>query len=406
MIRSFQPPIRTLMGPGPSDVSQRVLDAMARPTIGHLDPAFQDLMEEIKGLLRNAFRTDYEITFPVSAPGSAGMEMCFVNLVEPGDKVIVCQNGVFGGRMKENVIRCGGEAVMVEDSWGSAIDPNKVEDKLRSHPDAVILAYVQAETSTGVLSDAKTLALLAQQNDCLTIVDTVTSLGGSILEVKEWNLDAVYSGTQKCLSCTPGLSPITFSERAVAKIKRRKTPVQSWFLDLNLVLGYWGAESKRTYHHTAPINALYGLHEALLILSEEGLENAWARHTRNYRALKAGIEAMGLQFKVPEPDRLPQLNAIAIPEGVEDPAVRNRLLDEYNLEIGAGLGPLAGQIWRIGLMGHASSRKNVLLCLEALNSILKDCGADIKQDKAVDTAKQAYTQMDTEAATNTETAGA
>lgn len=394
------------MGPGPSDVSQRVLDAMARPTIGHLDPAFQIFMEEIKDMLRHIFRTDYEITFPVSAPGSAGMEMCFVNLVEPGDKVIVCQNGVFGGRMKENVVRCGGEAVMVEDTWGTAVDPNKVEAALRSHPDAAILAYVQAETSTGVLSDAETLARLAQQYDCLTIVDTVTSLGGSRLEVKEWNLDAVYSGTQKCLSCTPGLSPITFSERAVEKIRQRKTPVQSWFLDLNLVLGYWGGDSKRTYHHTAPINALYGLHEALLILNEEGLENAWARHTRNYRALKAGIEAMGLQFKVSEQERLPQLNAVIIPEDADDPAVRTRLLDEYNLEIGAGLGPLAGEIWRIGLMGHASSRKNVLLCLEALNSILKDSGAGINPDTAVDAAIRAYEQMGEETVTKTEAADA
>ena len=406
MSNSFQPPLRTLMGPGPSDVSQRVLDAMARPTIGHLDPAFINLMEEIKDLLRFAFRTDYEMTFPVSAPGSAGMEMCFVNLVEPGDKVIVCQNGVFGGRMKENVERCGGNAVMVEDDWGTAVDPDKVEATLRAHPDAVILAYVQAETSTGVLSDVPTLAQLAQQYDCLTIVDTVTSLGGSKLEVKDWGLDAVYSGTQKCLSCTPGLSPVTFNDRAIAKVKARKTPVQSWFLDLNLVLGYWGGESKRTYHHTAPVNALYGLHEALLILKEEGLEQAWARHNRNYRAFQAGIEAMGLQFKVAESERLPQLNAITIPDGVDDPALRKRLLDEYNLEIGAGLGPLAGRIWRIGLMGHASSRKNVLLCLDALNATLKDSGAAITPDIAVDAATQAYETMDAGTTAKTETAEA
>ena len=406
MSNSFHPPLRTLMGPGPSDVSQRVLDAMARPTIGHLDPAFIDLMEEIKDLLRFAFRTDYEITFPVSAPGSAGMEMCFVNLVEPGDKVIVCQNGVFGGRMKENVERCGGQAVMVEDSWGTAVDPDKVEATLRAHPDAVILAYVQAETSTGVLSDVRTLAQLARQHDCLTIVDTVTSLGGSRLEVQEWGLDAVYSGTQKCLSCTPGLSPVTFNDRAIAKVKARKTPVQSWFLDLNLVLGYWGGESKRTYHHTAPVNALYGLHEALLMLKEEGLEQAWARHNRNYRALQAGIEAMGLQFKVAENERLPQLNAITIPDGVDDPALRKRLLDEYNLEIGAGLGPLAGRIWRIGLMGYASNRKNVLLCLDALNATLKDSGAAINPDTAVDAATQAYATMAAEVATDIETASA
>lgn len=406
MSKSFHPPVRTLMGPGPSDVSQRVLEAMARPTIGHLDPAFVSLMEEIKDLLRYAFRTDYEITFPVSAPGSAGMEMCFVNLVEPGDKVIICQNGVFGGRMKENVERCGGQAVMVEDDWGTAVDPSKVEEKLKLHPDAALLAYVQAETSTGVLSDAHVLAQLAQQYDCLTIVDAVTSLGGSRLEVKDWKLDAVYSGTQKCLSCTPGLSPVTFSDRAVAKIKQRKTRVQSWFLDLNLVLGYWGGESKRTYHHTAPINALYGLHEALLILKEEGLENAWGRHHRNYKALKMGIEAMGLTFKVAENDRLPQLNAITIPAGVDDQALRNRLLEEYNLEIGAGLGPLAGRIWRIGLMGHTSNRKNVLLCLEALNALLKDSEAAINPDNAVQAADREYEKMATETTAETDAASA
>lgn len=406
MTKSFQPPHRTLLGPGPSDVSQRVLDAMARPTIGHLDPAFLVLMDEIKDLLRYAFQTDNEITFPVSAPGSAGMEMCFVNLVEPGDKVIICQNGVFGGRMKENVERCGGIAVMVEDPWGSAIDPNRVEEQLRRHSDAGILACVQAETSTGVLSDVQTLAELAQQYNCLTIVDTVTSLGGSKLLAQEWNLDAVYSGTQKCLSCTPGLSPVTFSERAVARIRQRKKPVQSWFLDLNLVLGYWGGDSKRTYHHTAPINALYGLHEALLMLQEEGIENAWSRHTRNYQAFKAGIEAMGLQFKVAEPDRLPQLNTITIPSGVDDATVRSRLLNEYNLEIGAGLGSLAAKVWRIGLMGYASNRANVLLCLEALDTILKDEGADINPDTAVDAATQEYEKSGVQTTDKTESVGA
>lgn len=394
MTQSFHPPIRTLMGPGPSDVSQRILDAMARPTIGHLDPAFINMMDETKDMLRYAFLTDNEITFPISAPGSAGMEMCFTNLVEPDDKVIVCQNGVFGGRMKENVKRCGGKAVMVEDAWGSAIDPNKADEALKLNPDAKILAYVHAETSTGVLSDVSTLAEIARQHDCLTIVDTVTSLGGSELKVKDWNLDAVYSGTQKCLSCTPGLSPVTFSSRALEKVKQRKTPVQSWFLDLNLVLGYWGENSKRTYHHTAPINALYGLHEALLMLKEEGIENAWARHLKNYNALKTGIEAMGLHFQVKEGERLAQLNAITIPEGVDDQLLRDRLLNEYNLEIGAGLGPLAGKIWRIGLMGYASNKKNVLFCLDALNSLLKDMKADINPDTAVDAATDAYANMD------------
>ena len=394
MTESFHPPQRTLMGPGPSDVSQRVLDAMARPTIGHMDPEFIVLMEETKELLRYAFQTDYEVTFPVSAPGSAGMEICFVNLVEPGDKVIICQNGVFGGRMKENVERCGGVAVVVNEAWGAAIDPGKVEEQLLLHPDAKILAYVQAETSTGVLSDAKTLAEIGQRFGCLTIVDTVTSLGGSKLKVKEWGLDAVYSGSQKCLSCIPGLAPVTFSSKAIAKIKQRTKPVQSWFLDLNLILGYWNGESKRTYHHTAPINAIYGLHEALLMLKKEGIENSWARHTQNYEALRDGIEAMGLQFKVAEDQRLPQLNAVMLPKGVDDLTVRNRLLHEHNLEIGAGLGALAGKIWRIGLMGHGSNQKNVLFCLEALNSILKNLGAYITPDICIDAAIAAYAKQE------------
>jgi alanine-glyoxylate transaminase/serine-glyoxylate transaminase/serine-pyruvate transaminase len=365
-IQSFIPPIRTLMGPGPSDVHPRILQAMARPTIGHLDPAFIGMMEEIKVLLQYAFQTQNALTLPISAPGSAGMECCFVNLVEPGDKVVVCQNGVFGGRMKENVERCGGIAIMVENEWGTAVDPNQLADTLKAHADAKIVAFVHAETSTGVQSDAKTLCEIAHRYDCLTIVDTVTSLAGTPVKVDEWQIDAVYSGSQKCLSCTPGLSPVSFSERAVEKIKVRQGKVQSWFLDLNLVLGYWGSSAKRTYHHTAPINALYGLHEALLILKEEGLENAWARHEKNYQALRAGLEKIGFSFYVKSDERLPQLNAITVPEGVDEAGVRKRLLEEYHLEIGAGLGTLAGRIWRIGLMGYASNPKNVGYCLQAL----------------------------------------
>jgi len=369
-ITSFIPPRRTLMGPGPSDVPQRILDAMARPTIGHLDPAFVDMMEQLKTLLRYAFQTENALTFPVSGPGSVGMETCFVNLIEPGDKVIVCRNGVFGGRMVENVQRSGGVAVVVEDAWGTAVDPNKLEDALKANPDAKIVAFVHAETSTGAQSDAATLAKIAQRYGCLTIADTVTSLGGTPLKVDEWGLDAVYSGSQKCLSCTPGLSPVTFSERAVERVKTRKTRVQSWFMDLNLVLGYWGSAGKRTYHHTAPINPLYGLHEALVILKDEGLENAWARHRQNHEALKAGVEAMGLQFLVKAQDRLPQLNTITLPPGVDDAAARGRLLNEYNLEIGAGLGDLAGKVWRVGLMGYSSRPENVAFCLRALKDVL------------------------------------
>lgn len=389
--QSFYPPVRTLMGPGPSDVNPRILQAMSRPTIGHLDPVFVTMMEEMKDLLRYAFQTGNTLTMPVSAPGSAGMEMCFVNLLEPGDKAIVCQNGVFGGRMKENVERCGATAVMVEDAWGSAVDPHKVEEALKAHPDTKVLAFVHAETSTGAQSDARILARLAHEHDCLVIADTVTSLGGTELRVDGWELDAVYSGSQKCLSCTPGLSPVTFSERALDVVKNRKHKVQSWFLDLNLVLGYWGGEGKRSYHHTAPINALYGLHEALVILREEGIEQSWARHAKNHQALRAGIEAMGLSFIVKEGERLPQLNTVTIPEGVDDALVRTRLLEEYSLEIGAGLGALAGKVWRIGLMGFASSRKNVLFCLGALDAVLGDLGAPIQRGVAVEAANRVFT---------------
>lgn len=387
-IQSFNPPVRTLMGPGPSDVHPRILAALSRPTIGHLDPAFIGLMDEVKALLQYAFQTENTLTMPVSAPGSAGMETCFVNLVEPGDKVIVCQNGVFGGRMKENVERCGGVAVMVEDAWGEAIDAARLEDALKAHPDACIVTMVQAETSTGVQSDVAALVKLAHAHDCLTIVDAVTSLGGTPVKVDEWGIDAIYSGSQKCLSCTPGLSPVSFNERALEKVRNRKSRVQSWFMDLNLVIGYWGTGAKRAYHHTAPINALYSLHEALLLLREEGLENAWARHHRNHLALKAGLEAMGLQFIVKEADRLPQLNAVTIPEGVDDAMVRSHLLNEYSLEIGAGLGALAGKVWRIGLMGHSSRAENILLCIGALESVLGDMGADINTGVALPAMQQ------------------
>ncbi len=367
---SFYPPRRTLMGPGPSDVDPRISLALARPTIGHLDPAFIQLMDEIKALLQYAFQTRNELTLPVSAPGSAGMETCFVNLLEPGDKAIVCQNGVFGGRMKENVTRSGCEAIMVEDAWGEATDLDKVRTAIAENPDAKVLAFVHAETSTGVESDAAALCKLATDAGMLSIMDTVTGLGGIEVDVDGWGADAVYSGSQKCLSCAPGLSPVTFSERAAEIISNRKTPVQSWFLDLNLVMGYWGEGAKRSYHHTAPVNALYGMHEALTILREEGLENAWARHRRNHEALKAGLEALGLGLVVNESDRLPQLNLVSVPDGVDEAAVRACLLNDYDLEIGAGLGALAGKVWRIGLMGYASNPTNVRLCLAALETAL------------------------------------
>ena len=390
MTNSFYPPVRTLMGPGPSDVNPRILQAMARPTIGHLDPVFVHLMDEIKGLLQYAFKTENRLTLPVSAPGSAGMETAFVNLIQPGDKVIVCQNGVFGGRMKENVERAGGVAILIEDPWGRAVDPNKLEDALKNNLDAKIVAFVHAETSTGAISDAKTLCAIAQKYNCLTIVDAVTSLGGSELRVDEWGIDAIYSGTQKCLSCTPGLSPVSFSERAIEVIGNRKSKVQSWFLDMNLIMGYWGEGVKRAYHHTAPINALYALHESLVVLKEEGLEKSWARHSFHHTALAAGIEAMGLAFVVPSAERLPQLNAVTIPDGVDEGMVRTALLDLYGLEIGAGLGALAGKVWRIGLMGYACNQKNVLLCLGALDAVLTSMHAPINSGKAVSAALGIY----------------
>ena len=358
------------MGPGPSDVSPRVLGALGRPTIGHLDPLFIDLMDDVKRLLQFAFKTSNPLTIPISAPGSAGMEAAFVNLVRPGDTVIVCQNGVFGGRMKENVERCGGVPVMVQDRWGDPVDPGKVETALKQHPETNILAFVHSETSTGVRSDAETLCKLAKNHGALVIMDTVTTLGGIDLRVDEWGADAVYSGSQKCLSCVPGIAPITFSPDAVERIKARDTKVQSWFLDMQLVMGYWGGDAKRAYHHTAPVNAMYALHEALLILEEEGLEKSFARHKKNHDALVNGLDSLGLSMAVSEEWRLPQLNAVSIPDGVDDAAVRARLLKDLNLEIGAGLGELAGKQWRIGLMGHASNPVNVERCLTALAAVL------------------------------------
>ena len=390
MAHSFHPPQRTLMGPGPSDVSPRILQAMARPTLGHLDPAFVEFMDELKGLLQFAFQTGNPLTMPISGPGSVGMEACFVNLVEPNDTVIVCVNGVFGGRMKENVERCGGRAVVVEDDWGRAVDPAKVERALQRHPEAKIVAFVHAETSTGARTDAATLSELAHAHDCLVIADTVTSLGGIPVLLDEWGIDAAYSGSQKCLSCTPGLSPVSFNDRAIDAIKDRKTPVQSWFMDTNLIMGYWGTGEKRSYHHTAPINSLYGLHEALVILEEEGLEQAWARHHRHHLALRSGFEAMGLDLAVREAERLPQLNVVRVPEGIDEATVRGRLLAEYQLEVGAGLGALAGKVWRIGLMGHSCNLKNVLLCVGAFETILGSEGAHVGTGVAEAAARKAF----------------
>ncbi len=368
---AFIPPQRLLLGPGPSNVAQRVLEALAQPSIGHLDPRFVAMMDETKALLRRTFLTDNALTVPVSAPGSAGMETCFVNLIEPGDTVVVCQNGVFGGRMRENVLRLGATPVMVQDDFGQPVDLDKARAALKANPGAKALAFVHAETSTGARSDAQALCALAREFGALSIVDAVTSLAGIELRVDDWGCDAIYSGSQKCLSAPAGLSPVSLGERAVATLKARKTPVQSWFLDLGLVMAYWQGEGARTYHHTAPINMLYALHEALTAVSEEGLEQAWARHFANHLRLCEGLQAIGLELFVAQSARLPQLNAVRIPEGIEDLPVRKRLLDEFNIEIGAGLGPLAGKIWRIGLMGTNSRPEAVDAVLTALSSVLR-----------------------------------
>lgn len=368
-------PHRELFGPGPSMVPQRVLQAAARPTLGHMDPEFIALMDETRSLLRYAFQTDNELTFPLSAPASAGMEACLVNLLEPGDTAVICRNGVFGGRMVEIAGRCGAEVAVVDAPWGQPVSPAAVDDALSAHPGSKLLAFVHAETSTGVLSDAAALADVARRHGALTVVDTVTSLGGVPLFVDDWGLDAVYAGSQKCLSSPPGLSPVTLSPRALEAVERRKTPVQSWFLDFTFLMGYWSG-SKRAYHHTAPVNAIYGLHESLLMLREEGLEEAWARHRTAHESLAAGLEDLGLSLMVDPAHRLPQLNVVPVPERLDDAAVRNALLADHRLEIGAGLGELAGRVWRIGLMGYGANRDSVSSIVRALGEVTKRLRAD------------------------------
>lgn len=359
-------PKRILMGPGPSDVTTEVLEAMAQPCIGHLDPEFVGFMDEVNTMLRKTFLTDNAVTLPISAPGSAGMECAFVNLLEPGDEVVIAINGVFGMRMVENAKRCGAVPIAVEFEWGKPVDPKTIEATLKENPNAVALAFVHAETSTGVRSDAQALAALAKQHNCLSIVDAVTSLGGIELRVDDWGIDAIYSGTQKCLSAPPGLSPASFNDAAMQRVKNRKQDPQSWFLDLNLLTGYWGAGAKRAYHHTAAVNTLYALHAALTQLHAEGLENSWQRHAGNYTKLRDGLQNLGLEYVVDEEYRLPELNAVKVPDGVDEAGVRTHLLNKHNLEIGAGLGPMAGKIWRIGLMGSSCTEKHVEICVSAL----------------------------------------
>src|SRR5687768_3726782 len=368
MLNAIDIPQRVLLGPGPSDVPARVLQALARPTIGHLDPVFLKLMDDVRTGLREVFRTKNEMTLAVSGTGSAGMETVFANLVEPGDKVLVGVNGVFGGRMVDVAGRCGATVEKMEAPWGTVFDQDEAIKAIeRVKPK--IVALVHAETSTGAHQPLDRIGAAAHAHGALFLVDCVTSLGGVPVEIDAWGVDAAYSGTQKCLSCPPGLSPVTFSARAMERLEKRRTKVQSWYLDLSMVRQYWGAE--RFYHHTAPINMLFALHEALAIVLEEGLENRFRRHREMHEILRDGLKSLGIEYVSQEGRHLPMLNAVKIPDGVDDMTVRRRLLNDYGIEIGGGLGAFKGKAWRIGLMGHASTKRNVTLVLAALREVLK-----------------------------------
>ncbi len=363
----FTPPPRLLMGPGPSDVAPSVLKAMSAPLVGHLDPVFVKMMDEIKAMLRQVFLTKNDMTFPISGTGSAGMEFCCVNLIEPGDEVVIGVNGVFGTRMVDVAERCGAKVTKVEAPWGRIIEAQQVADALNGRKPKFV-AIVHAETSTGALTPVEEIAKLARDVGALMLIDTVTSLGGCPVRLDDWGIDAVYSGTQKCLSAPPGLSPVSLSPRALEVATKRKTKVQSWYLDVNLLASYWGEQ--RAYHHTAPISMNYALHEALRLVLEEGLEKRWQRHQENHLALKAGLKELGLGIASQEGHQLWQLNAVTVPEGADEAGVRKKLLTDFNIEIGAGLGPLKGKVWRIGLMGATSTKENVVKVLGALKACL------------------------------------
>jgi len=375
----FTPPRRLLLGPGPSDAHPRVLAALGQPLIGHLDPAFLALMDDVKRMLRAVFRTRNELTFAVSGTGSAGMEACLVNLLEEGDEAVVMVNGEFGRRMTDIVERCRARLVAHEIPWGRAVEPDDVAQAIAKARQPKLVAMVHAETSTGAQSPIDEIAPIVARSGALFVVDTVTSLGGCPVEVDGWGIDACYSGTQKCLSCPPGLSPLTFGERALEALRRRRSKVQSWYLDLTMIEKYWGAE--RVYHHTAPISMSYALAEALRVVEEEGLEARFERHRRNHLALAAGLEALGFRFVV-EPDRrLWMLNSVYLPalaSGRDEAQLRRRLLDDFSIEVGGGLGAFKGKIWRIGLMGESSRRVNVMRLLEALEVLLPDAGVTLR----------------------------
>jgi alanine-glyoxylate transaminase/serine-glyoxylate transaminase/serine-pyruvate transaminase len=383
----LNPPVRILMGPGPSDTHPRVLAALARTTVGHLDPYYLEVMNGLQAMLRAAFRTTNPMTFAVSGTGSAGMEAAVVNLVEPGDRMVVCVSGVFGGRMAEVARRAGAEVTCLERPWGEVFTPDELADVLdRVRPKVVGL--VLAETSTGAWQPMEAIARVVREAGALLLVDAVTALGGIPVEVDAWQVDAIYAGTQKCLSCPPGLAPISFSPRAMEVILSRKTPVQSWYLDVSLLANYWG--QSRAYHHTAPINMTYALYEALRLLHEEGLENAWARHRANHLALKAGLEALGIRYATAPGHTLPQLNAVLVPPGVDDAAIRSGLLTRFGIEIGAGLGAYKGKVWRIGLMGYGARPANVLLLLAALEQLLEEQGYALARGSSIAAANAVY----------------
>ncbi len=361
------PPIRTLLGPGPSPVNPRVLQALSLPVIGHLDPKFLEIMDQSMAMLREIFQTKNRLALPMSGTGSAGMEACFVNLIEPGDAVLIGVNGVFGTRMVDVAQRCGAQVDTVEAEWGTALDAQSFKAALEKKRYKLI-ALVHAETSTGVLQPLDDIARLVREHGALLLVDAVTSLGGAPVKVDELGIDACYSCTQKCLGCPPGLSPVTFNERALEIIRNRKTKVQSWYLDLSMIEKYWGSE--RLYHHTAPISMNYALHEALRIVLEEGLEAAWRRHHQVHETFSREMRRLEIEPAVAESIRAPMINAIKIPAGVDDAKVRQRLYDDFNIEIGAGLGPLKGKIWRVGLMGHGARVENIEILSKALKQLI------------------------------------
>jgi alanine-glyoxylate transaminase/serine-glyoxylate transaminase/serine-pyruvate transaminase len=387
VIPAVDPPIRTLMGPGPSDTHPSVLQALSRPTLGHLDPQYLRIMDQLQAMLRSVFRTTHPLTFAVSGTGSAGMEAAVVNLIEPGDTMVVGVNGVFGARMADVAMRCGAEVTRLEKPWGQVFTPEDIERALSTVAPKVV-GLVMAETSTGASQPLAEIANVVHDAGALLLVDAVTALGGIPVEVDAWEIDAVYAGTQKCLSCPPGLAPISFSPRAVETILARQSRVQSWYLDATLLSSYWNED--RVYHHTAPINMTYALHEALRLILNEGLDACFARHALNHRALHAGLTALGCRYTADPNHQLPMLNAVAIPEGIDDLTIRRALLERFGIEIGGGLGAFKGKVWRIGLMGYGARPANVLALLGALEQLLAEQGHSFSHGAGLTAANEIY----------------